>query len=83
MTDKDPSIYRYVNVLKLTYMYMYNKTVFMFTHAKETNFIITFINYSINVALTKVTFWNFTNIFAANKILHYVLIITESHFACY
>ena len=57
MTDK-VFIYRYVNVSKLTYKY--NKIVFMFTNAIETNVITTFINYSINVALTNVTVWNYT-----------------------
>ena len=32
----------------------------MFTHAIETNVIITFIKYSNNVALTNVTVWNYT-----------------------
>ena len=41
---------------------MYDKIVFMFTHAIETNVIITLIKYSINVALTNVTVCNYTMI---------------------
>ena len=56
VTDK-VIIYLKVKILKLTYMY--NKIVFMFTHAIENNAIITFINNLINVALRNVTIWNY------------------------